>query len=67
MLPIDLVQKKERTLEQYIKELAQRTLDDTDAKNLRTNCKICILKIFATLILNFFLLLPIWEKTGFLV
>lgn len=32
MLPIDLVQKKERTLEQYIKELAQRTLDDTDAK-----------------------------------
>lgn len=36
MLPIDLVQKKERTLEQYIKELAQRTLDDTDAK------KICV-------------------------
>lgn len=32
MLPIDLVQKKERTLEQYIKELAQRMLDDTDAK-----------------------------------
>lgn len=67
MLPIDLVQKKERTLEQYIKELAQRTLDDTDAKKFAYKLQDLYTQDFRHSYSKFFLLLPIWEKTGFLV